>query len=188
MNTSDLHWTVVPEGDLGLPDHEAIAAMLAKAFPDNDHWFQGGRSWAGMQPERRVIARVDDVVVAHLGIRRQFVTVGGHDLLVGGVGLVSVTPDLQGAGVGRELLRRTADVLADLGVPFGLLGTGEDRVPFYAANGWQLLTETVGSFTALSPDGAGLPMVDDEGWLVLPVAATIDEWPVGDLHWNGQFV
>ncbi|PZF62531.1 GNAT family N-acetyltransferase [Curtobacterium sp. MCBD17_034] len=181
-------WTVVREGDLTLTDHEAIATMLAQAFPDWDHWYVGGRSWSGMQPERRVIATVDDVVVAHVGIRRMFVTVGGRDQLVGAVGLVGVTPRLQGRGLGGELLARTAAVLDELAVPFGLLGTGEDRVPFYGSAGWRLLSDTAGWYSAFTADGAGLTVVDDEGWLVLPVRATLEDWPGGELHWDAQLV
>lgn len=181
-------WAVLAEGDLTLPDHEAIAAMLAQAFPDWDHWYVGGRSWSGMQPERRIVATVDDVVVAHLGVRRMFVDVGGHDQLVGAVGLVGVTPRLQGHGLGRELLARAATLLDELAVPFGLLGTGEDRVPFYTAHGWRTLPETAAWYSAFTADGAGLTVVDDEGWLVLPVRASFAEWPGGELHWNAQQV
>lgn len=184
----DLVWAVVPEGELGLLHHEAIAAMLGQAYPDADHWFIGARSWSGMQPERRVLATTTaGVVVGHLGIRRQFVTVGERDQLVGAVGLVGVAPRLQGRGIGRELLRRAADELAQLDVPFGLLGTGEDRVAFYGASGWQLV-DTVSWSSSASSDGVGLTVVDDEGWLVLPVTAPIEDWPVGDLHWNSQQV
>jgi len=187
-DTPDLHWSVVAEGDLTLADHEAIAAMLAQTFPDWSHWYIGGRSWSGMQPERRILATVDDVVVAHVGIRRMFVTVGGRDQLVGCVGLVGVAPSLQGGGHGRALLARTADVLAELDVPFGLLGTGEETVPFYTACGWHLLQDTPGYFSAFTAEGAGVSVVDDQGWLVLPVAAPIEDWPGGELHWNAQQV
>ena len=52
-----------------------------------------------MQPERRVLAHdADGVVLAHVGIRRMFVTVGGEDVLVGDTGLVAVSPRLQGTG------------------------------------------------------------------------------------------
>ena len=86
----------VAEGDLTLDDHEALAAMLARTFDAYDHWYAGARSWAGMQPELRVVARDGDVVVAHAGLRRQFVTVGETDLLITAVGMVAVSPAAQG--------------------------------------------------------------------------------------------
>lgn len=181
-------WSVVAESDLTLPDHEAIAAMLAQSFPDWSHWYTGGRSWSGMQPERRILARIDDVVVAHVGIRRMFVTAAGRDQLIGCVGLVGVAPSLQGGGHGRELMARTATLLAELGVPFGLLSTGEETVPFYTRCGWTLLDDIVVHYSAFSADGAGVSMVEDAGWLALPVTATIEEWPAGEVRYNGQQV
>jgi nodulation protein A len=185
----DIRWEVVPESALTLPDHEAIAAMLGQAFPDWSHWYVGGRSWSGMEPEVRVVARdADDVVVAHLGIRRQFVTAAGRDLLVGVVGLVAVSPSQQGTGLGGELLRRTAAVLEGMRVPFGLLGTGEHTRPFYAHHGWALLEPTVMTYSAFTAEGAGLSMTDDDGWMVLPVASTMEDWPGGPVWWNAQQV
>ena len=61
--SEDIRWEVVEESALTLTDHEAIAAMLAQAFPSWSHWYVGGRSWSGMQPERRVLGRTEDGVV-----------------------------------------------------------------------------------------------------------------------------
>jgi len=179
---------LVAEGDLALADHEAIAAMLGLAFSEYDHWYAGARSWAGMQPELRVLGRVGDVVVAHAGLRRQFVTVGDVDLLVTAVGMVAVSPILQGTGQGGELLRRVDEGLARLGSGFGLLETGEGVQGFYQRAGWRPLHGVTGHFTAFSADGAGVLVSQDEGWLVREVGADLAEWPAGDLRWNGQMV
>ncbi len=187
--SEDIRWEVVEENALSLPDHEAIAAMLGQAFPDWSHWYVGGRSWAGMQPERRIIARdADSVVLAHVGVRRMFVTVGGEDLLVGDTGLVAVAPRLQGTGIGRELLERTDAVLDGLRVPFGLLSTGEDRVPFYTHLGWHELAGAIGTFSAFTADGAGVTETEQGGWMVRPVTARLEDWPSGPILVNGQQV
>jgi len=187
--TDDIRWEVVEESALSLTDHEAIAAMLGQAFPDWSHWYVGGRSWAGMPPERRVIGwGPDGVVLAHIGIRRMFITVGGQDVLVGDTGLVAVTPGRQGSGVGRELLERTHAVLEGLRVPFGLLSTGEERVPFYAHLGWHELDGAVGTFSAFTADGAGVTETEQGGWMVRPVEARLEDWPDGPLLLNGQQV
>lgn len=187
--TDGIRWEVVEESTLLLPDHEAITAMLAQAFPDWSHWFVGARSWSGMQPERRVLARdTDGVVLAHLGIRRMFVTVGGQDVLVGDTGLVGVTPRLQGRGLGRELLTRAHAVLDGLRVPYGFLGTGEDRVPFYAHHGWHELRDAVATYSAFTADGAGITETEQGGWMVRPVTARLEDWPAGPIHLNGQQV
>jgi nodulation protein A len=186
---TDIRWQTLHESELGLDDHEAIAAMLAQAFHDWSHWYVGGRSWAGMEPERRVVARDEHgVVLAHAGVRRLFVTADGRELLVGCVGLVAVTPTLQGAGLGRQLMCQVDDLLAGLDVPFGLLQTGEDRVSFYGNCGWELLDDSVFTMTAPPLDGAGLPVTDDQNWLIRPIAATSDEWPGGAIWLDGQIV
>jgi nodulation protein A len=206
-------FSTVAEGDLTLDDHEALAAMLARTFDSYDHWYAGARSWAGMQPELRVVARVGDVVVAHAGLRRQFVTVGGTDLLITAVGMVAVSPAAQGTGLGAALLRHVDAALERLGSRFGLLETGEAVQGFYRRAGWLPLGgaaddaagsapvtghavtghavtghAVTGHYTAFSADGAGVLVSQDEGWLIREVGATADEWPDGDIRWNGQMV
>ncbi|MGW8429518.1 GNAT family N-acetyltransferase [Curtobacterium citreum] len=187
--SEDIRWEVVEESALSLPDHEAIAAMLGQAFPSWSHWYVGGRDYAGMQPERRVIARdADGVVLAHVGIRRMFITVGGQDVLVGDTGIVAVAPRLQGTGIGRELLDRTHAVLEGLRVPYGFLGAGEDRIPFYAHMGWHEIAGAVGTFSAFTADGAGVTETEQGGWMVRPVTAALEDWPAGEILLNGQQV
>lgn len=182
------HFTTTPEGALDLDDHEAIAAMLARAFPDYSHWYQGARSWAGMQPELRVVARSGETVVAHAGIRRQFVAVGETDLLVAAVGMVAVSPILQGTGLGGELLRLVDAALDRLAVPFGVLEASERVQPFYRRHGWEPLVGVTGHYNDFTADGASTLVSSDDGWLVRPGRLGVAEWPSGDLHWNGQMV
>ncbi|RKR76188.1 GNAT family N-acetyltransferase [Frondihabitans australicus] len=181
-------FTTVAEGRMALDDHEAVTAMLSRAFPTYSHWYQGARSWAGMQPEKRVIARSGDVVVAHAGLRRQFVTVGETEVVVASVGMVAVSPILQGTGLGAQLLALVDRAMSDLQVPFGLLETGEQTVPFYARHGWQLLPELTGTYNDFSADGGATLVTSQGGWLVKPVHTTIAAWPEGALHVNGQIV
>jgi nodulation protein A len=182
------HFTTTAEGALALDDHEAIAAMLSRAFPDYSHWYQGARSWAGMQPELRVVARSGDHVVAHAGIRRQFVSVGGADLLVGCVGMVAVSPILQGTGLGGQLLRLVDAALDHLAVPFGVLEASERVQPFYRKHGWEPLEGVTGHYNDFTADGASTLVSSDDGWLVRPCRSGSAAWPAGDLHWNGQMV
>lgn len=178
----------ITEGGLSLDDHEAVTAMLSKAFPDYSHWYQGARSWAGMQPERRVIARAGDVVVAHAGIRRQFVEVGEAEIVVACVGMVAVAPILQGTGLGRRLMTAVGDALDELDVPFGVLEASERRQPFYRRSGWQLFDDLVGTYNDFSADGAATLVTSQGGWLVRPVRSALADWPAGDLQWNSQLV
>lgn len=182
------HFTVTPEGALTLDDHEAIAAMLSRAFPSYSHWYQGPRSWAGMQPELRVVARSGDVVVAHAGLRRMFVQVGESELVVAAVGMVAVSPILQGTGLGAALLGLVGEALDSLEVPYGVLEASERVTPFYRKNGWQPLDGLTGHYNDFTADGAATLVSSDSGWLARPTAAALADWPAGDLHWNGQMV
>jgi nodulation protein A len=181
-------FTTVAEGDLTLDDHEGIAAMLARAFPNYSHWYQGARSWAGMQPERRVVARSGDVVVAHAGIRRMFVAIGETDQLVAAVGLVAVSPILQGTGLGGRLLGLVDEALRDLDVGFGVLETGEETEPFYRTHGWVALDSVTGHYNDFTPDGASTLVTSDGAWLIRPTRSGVAAWPAGDIRWNGQMV
>jgi nodulation protein A len=188
-DVSELRWQTLHEAELTLPDHEAVAAMLAQAFPDWSHWYVGGRSWAGMEPERRVIATDDDdVVLAHAGVRRMFVVANGVETLVACVGLVAVSPRLQGSGHGRELMAQVDALLQELRVPFGVLQTGEDRVAFYGRCGWELLEGSVFTVTGSPEDGAGFVNTDDSNWLIRPTAARSEDWPGGTVWFDGQLV
>ncbi|MCU1527050.1 MAG: hypothetical protein JWP75_813 [Frondihabitans sp.] len=188
ISTYEPTFVTLAEGDLTLDDHEAIAAMLARAFSDYSHWYQGARSWAGMQPERRVIARSGEVVVAHAGLRRMFVQVGDTDLCVTAVGMVAVSPILQGTGLGGQLLRLVDDALDEIGTGFGILQTGEQTVPFYRKHGWQPVEDVTGHYNDFTADGASTLVSTDEGWLVRPRRSSLSDWPVGDIRWNGQMV
>ncbi|AMM19129.1 hypothetical protein AX769_01995 [Frondihabitans sp. PAMC 28766] len=181
-------FTTVAEGSLTLDDHEAITAMLARAFADYSHWYQGARSWAGMQPELRIVARSGDVVVAHAGVRRLFVTVGDQEIVVACVGMVAVSPILQGTGLGGQLMRLVDAALAHLEVSFGVLETGEQTVPFYAKHGWTHLDELTGTYNAFGADGAATLVTAQGGWLVRPCHSRLADWPAGDLQWNAQLV
>jgi nodulation protein A len=186
--------SVVREGALDVADHEGIAALLALAFPDFRDGYAGARSWAGAQPELRILVHDGDALVAHAGIRRMFVAVGdgggdpAADLLVGSTGMVAVHPDRQGQGLGTLLADGMRGALARLAVPFGLLETGEATTAYYTRHGWVPLDGRTGHYNGFTLLGAAEVVHQDHGWLMLPVTATADAFPAGDLHVNGQLV
>lgn len=136
-------WHLTWELDLTEDDHAALAPLLARSFTSSD---LGGRSWHSERPEARIIGRDDTgAPVAHLAFLRRFIRVqgshpseGARSVLVADCGLVCVEPALHGTGLGRDLLRETARVLAGVEVPFGFLTTGDSLARFYAVGGWQL--------------------------------------------------
>ncbi|PPF52576.1 GNAT family N-acetyltransferase [Clavibacter michiganensis] len=186
--------SVVREGELAVADHVAIAALLARAFPDFREGYAGSRSWAGAQPELRVLAHDGDELVAHAGLRRMYVGTGdatgdpADDLLVGSTGMVAVHPDRQGQGLGTLLADGIRGALARLAVPFGLLETGEGTTGYYERHGWVPLPGRTGHYNGFTLLGAAEVVHQDHGWLMLPVTSAADAFPAGDLHVNGQLV
>ena len=48
--------------------------------------------------------------------------------------------------------------------------------------------DVVADYTAFTAEGAGMPMTEQGGWMVLPVAAPLEDWPAGPVHLNAQQV
>ncbi|RIJ60160.1 GNAT family protein [Clavibacter phaseoli] len=186
--------SVVREGALDVADHTSIAALLALAFPDFREGYAGARSWAGAQPELRILVHDGDALVAHAGLRRVFVALGdgegdpADDLLVGSTGMVAVHPDRQAQGLGTLLADGIRGALARLAVPFGLLETSESTTGYYARHGWIPLPGRTGHYNGFTLLGAAEVVHQDHGWLMLPVTSAAAAFPAGDLHVNGQLV
>ncbi|MGN9845438.1 GNAT family N-acetyltransferase [Nonomuraea sp. H19] len=161
-----LEWALAWEADVSADTHEALAEMLARAYPADAGIFGGRRSWTWARPEARMVGMADDHPVAHLALLRQFgqTSESGERLLVGEVGLVAVDPDFQGRGIGRKLLAQTATEMAGLALSFGFLTCRPAVVPFYESAGWHQLP--------YSPVLAG-----DTHTMILPLHAPLSTWP-----------
>jgi nodulation protein A len=180
---SSLEWQQVWESDVPEDLHEALAALLVRAYPTHAAVFVGRRSWSGARPEVRVVGLAGDRPVAHFGILRRFLRADGEDdVLVGDGGLVAVDPEYQARGVGRELLEQAALAMDDLGLPFGFLTCRPGVVPFYESGGWRLM------------DGLATRLIDNNHEvetyhgpaMVLPVRAALTRWPdAGVVDRNG---
>lgn len=190
MNKGDppqLKWTVHWEGEITSGEHKAFAGLLAGIYPKHHKLFIDTHSWYGARPELRVVGYIGDHPVAHLGILRRFVHVSNTntDILVGDVGLVGVDPALQGKGVGKLLLEQTAQTLNNLELPFGFITCKRELVPFYRAGGWLY----VEGQTTRMIDREQQPFTSNSSVVVLPVLATMSEWPSKyTLDRNGQEV
>ncbi|WP_169795875.1 GNAT family N-acetyltransferase [Curtobacterium ammoniigenes] len=183
-----LRWRVAAESDLSLDEHEAIAAMLARSFDDWSFWFVGGRSWAGIEPEARVLATTASrAIVAHAGFRRMFVRAPDGPLLVAAVGLIAVSPEAREAGVGSALMRRLETTLRTLDVPLAVVQAGEESAAFFGACGWAAADEATVTYVDYSVNGAGVTVTDDSGWRVLPLGDTAERFR-GAISWDGQLV
>ncbi len=176
----DVSWSLTWEDDVTPDEHAALAVLFSRCFPRSRTPFTGFRSWSSGRPELRLVGRDGTRIVAHVGILRRFLQVDGRAQLVGDVGLVAVDPAAQGRGLGGALLGRAAAVLRELGMPFGFLTCGEQVEGFYAGAGWMRVdnpTRMVRSDGTVQVYG-GMSMV-------LPVLASMGDWPVGRVDRNG---
>ncbi|MBR7836071.1 hypothetical protein KDL01_22535 [Actinospica durhamensis] len=171
-----VHW----EGDLALTDHQDIAYTLRQAFPDIAVLFPKARSWVGLRPELRLLARTEAGVVGHYAMARRFIQVDQTDQLVGETGLLAVHPDLHcPRDMRTRLLHRMGLILGELGVPFGFTNLSGDLVEAYLAAGWHVLH---GVRTRLClARGPSRPVTLDYPAVALPVAERIEQWPPGTL-------
>lgn len=172
---AELTWTLAWEADLSAADHRDLSHLLASIYPAHAAVLQDARSWSGARPEARIVGHLGGEPVAHLGILRRFLRVGttGRSVLVGDVGLVGVTPDARGRGVGGALLGECASALVALRLPFGFLTCRPDVVPFYAHGGW---VQIAGQVTRMI-DNTEVPETYSGPALVLPVLSRVDLWP-----------
>jgi nodulation protein A len=175
-----LAWAEAWEDDLVDAEHAALGALLAACFPRSRTHFGPGRSWSSARPELRLVAVVDGRPVAHLGVLRRFLQVGGVAQLVGDVGLVAVDPSVQRRRVGAALLERCRATLDGLGLPFGYLTCREQVARFYESGGW---VRVPGPTRMVRADGR--VQVYGGVSMVRPVRRGIDEWPRGRVDRNG---
>jgi nodulation protein A len=185
-----VYWETLREGHLPIRSHAALANLFRTAYPHHARLFAEAKSWSYVRPELRVIGwEEEDRPVASAGILRRFIEVDGNDQLVAIVGLVAVYPAHQGTGLGLTLMNLVADALACLGVPFGLLMCEPRRVSFYQRAGWYQLSPRR---VLYSHDDTSQPraFIDEivETAMVLPVTATLRDWPNGDMNWHGASV
>jgi nodulation protein A len=172
----DIEWTLRWETDLLENEHTALAALLARFYPQDAAVFTGTRSWFSARPEGRLIGFDGGRPVAHLAfVRRMLRLESGGSQLVADVGLVGVDPDFQGNGLGRVLLARATDTFLSLNLPFGFLTCAPELVGFYTGGGWH---RAVGVETRM----LGLDLLSETFTgpaMVLPVTASFAEWPAG---------
>jgi nodulation protein A len=168
------------EDDVSDGEHDALGALLARCFPHARAPLGPGRSWSSACPELRLVASAGDRPVAHVAVLRRFLQIGDVAQLVGDVGLVAVDPELQGSGVGAELLARCRTALRGLDLPFGYLTTGPRVAGFYATGGWVAVP---GPTRMVLPGGR--VQVHPDVSMVLPVHRPIEEWPPGQVDRNG---
>ncbi|MFJ6718651.1 MULTISPECIES: GNAT family N-acetyltransferase [unclassified Streptomyces] len=87
--------------------------------------------------------RLEDRLVAHTGLLRTPISIGGVETEVVGVGGVAVAPDARGRGLARLVMTAALDHARTMGPQYGLLFCRPPLVPLYRRLGWRVLDQDV---------------------------------------------
>lgn len=186
-----MDWRVRWEKDIPESDHLELTKLLRRTceeeFPDHAGIYEGARSWPGIRPELRVTAHDDDGVAAHICMLRRFLRIGDAEQLVAEIGLVTVRRDLRRTGIGLDAGKRILAVLHELKVPFAFGTVRPEVLHFYTATGSHVVRGArVRSFDHTHPWRS---CFDDSVALITPIAASVEEWPPGDvIDRNGEIL
>ncbi|MEU9117076.1 GNAT family N-acetyltransferase [Streptomyces sp. NPDC048483] len=100
-----------------------------------------GLTW--LPKEEHFGIRRDGRLVAHAGLLRVPVSVGGEESPAMGVGGVAVAPDLRGHGLARLVVTAAVEYARTQGPRYGLLFCRPPLVALYQRLGWRPLHEDV---------------------------------------------
>ncbi|WP_440109197.1 GNAT family N-acetyltransferase [Paenibacillus sp. QZ-Y1] len=178
VDTYELRWVLHWESDLFENDHRRLTRLLADIYPAYTARFKEACSWSGAQPEGRIVGYQGENAVAHLGFVRRTLRTDSNEIgiLTADVGLVGIRPELQGKGVGRELLQQVAIVFRSLNLPYAFLTCREAVVPFYESGGWLRLLDS----KVRMIDNHYLPELYTGPAMILPVVLPFEQWPHGE--------
>lgn len=119
--------------------------------------------------------RLGGRLVAHAGLLRLPLSIGGVDTEVVGVGGVAVSPDLRGQGLARLVITAALDHARTFGPQHALLLCRAPLAPFYERLGWQALDQEV---HVEQPEGP-VPMPLRTMWTPLHDGVN---WPTGTVR------
>ncbi|MGW5128660.1 GNAT family N-acetyltransferase [Streptomyces sp. NPDC004069] len=100
-----------------------------------------GLTW--LPKEHHFGVRLGGRLVAHAGLLRLPLSIGGDSTEAVGVGGVAVAPDVRGHGLARRVIAAALDHARTLGPRHGLLFCRQPLVPFYERLGWRALDQDV---------------------------------------------
>ncbi|AZM56689.1 GNAT family N-acetyltransferase [Streptomyces sp. WAC 01529] len=118
------------------------SADLAEILGGGDDPFgvaETGLAW--LPKDEHFAVRHEGRLVAHAGLRRLPLTVGGTGLEVVGVGSVAVAPDVRGRGLARSVVAAALSHARTLGPRHALLFCRPPLVALYERLGWRPIDE-----------------------------------------------
>ncbi|OLL71043.1 aminoglycoside 2'-N-acetyltransferase Aac [Pseudonocardia sp. Ae168_Ps1] len=170
---------VLPTADLGRDGLRRLRALLDTAFDDFDD-----DSWDHSLGGLHVVAGPPDAPVGHAAVVGRRLLHGGTALRAGYVEAVAVHPDVQGRGIGAQLMTAVGRLVRG-GYRLGALGASDPAARLYRRLGW---TAWTGPLSALTPDGVVETPEERGGVYVLPVDVVLDparaltcDWRDGEL-------
>ncbi|MFJ2738691.1 GNAT family N-acetyltransferase [Streptomyces sp. NPDC087440] len=171
-----------------MTDHSAFSlhrlpqytrADLIQMLGDADDPFgvaDTGLTWLPKEDHFGLVRDEDSRLVAHAGLRRLPLSVGGADFDVVGVGGVAVAPDVRGRGLARRIVGAALDHARTQGPRHALLFCRPPIVGLYERLGWREVRYAV---RVEQPEGAVAVMPLHTMWTPLAEGA---EWPEGEVR------
>ncbi|MFK0238583.1 GNAT family N-acetyltransferase [Streptomyces vinaceus] len=132
-----------------------------------------GLTW--LPKEEHFGVRLEGRLVAHTGLLRVPVSVGGAEAEVVGVGGVAVAADVRGRGLARLVMSAALGHARTMGPRHGLLFCRPPLVPLYRRLGWRVLEQDV-------------RVEQREGPVIMPLRTMWTplhdgaEWPAGEVR------
>ncbi|KUN04842.1 acetyltransferase [Streptomyces yokosukanensis] len=132
-----------------------------------------GLTW--LPKEEHFGIRHEDRLVAHAGLLRLPVAIGGATTEVVGVGGVAVAPDMQGQGLARLVVTAALEHARTMGPQHALLFCRSPLVPLYQRLGWHPLDKDVlveqpeGRLVTMPLRTMVTPLRDDAHWPSGPI-------------------
>ncbi|MGA2064466.1 MAG: GNAT family N-acetyltransferase [Thermoguttaceae bacterium] len=179
--TADAKAIVVDEARMPPDLDERIRAALCACFPADRAVFHRTRAWHGSPPQYSAVLEDAGRVIAHAGIVRRTITVGGAPLLVAGVQNVCVLPECRGQGLSDRVLQAAMDEARRRGFDCGLLFCVPALGPLYARGGWQGLGPRE---VVRVEEGREVPLSGENVAMFYPLR--IAAFPGGPIHLCGN--
>ena len=117
----------------------------------------------------------DGRLVAHAGLVKIPISIGGTDTEIVGLGGVAVAPGRRGQGLARLVVAAAVDYARTMGPPYGLLFCLPSLVPLYQRLGWSVLDQDV---QVERPEG---PVVMPLRTMWMPLHDGVN-WPAGPVR------
>lgn len=162
---------------------EIIPADLAAEL---DRWSRAifnekhGITWSN-ESEWMVIVTEGGQLVSALELICREVTINGQSTMMGGVGGVMTLPEFRKKGYASAAMRAANEFIQQkMDVPYALLVTGSELIPFYGSLGWQVIKNRVFYW---QPDGKRYAFSDQTAIMVYVCGD--NPFPEGEIDLNG---